>query len=166
MAWVNSEYAGELAVLSTWLVALAPWSVSVFGTGGITVVALRFLPFRLQFIFGATIANERPFLWAWEVAGFQQSPTLTLAGHLGFVAFLLITPTFLLSVYYYFEEDRITAALPADPVRILGASLGLLALCTLTATGLFVAGFPGMTLPVGSLLAGVLAALLLTAART
>lgn len=39
MVWVKSESAGELAVLSTWLVGLAPWSVSIFGEGGFTVTA-------------------------------------------------------------------------------------------------------------------------------
>ena len=27
--WVRSEYAGELAVLSTWVCGLAPWAMTV-----------------------------------------------------------------------------------------------------------------------------------------
>ncbi|GGN87826.1 MULTISPECIES: TIGR04206 family protein [Haloarcula] len=166
MAWVKSEYAGELAVLSTWLVTLAPWSASVFEAAGLTVVALRFLPFRFQFIFGAALQNERPFLWAWEVAAFQSSPELTLAGYLGFAAFVASSIPFALSLFYYFEEGRLAAALPVDPVRVFGALLALVALLTLAATVLFVRYFPGFSLPVGALVAAVLAYLLLTVDRT
>lgn len=166
MAWVKSEYAGELAVLSTWLVALAPWSASIFEVSGLTVVALRFLPFRFQFIFGATLDDERPFLWAWEVAGFQSSPELTLAGYLGFAAFVVFSVPFALSLFYYFEEDRLAAALPTDPVRLFGGLLGTVALLTVGATALFLRYFPGLTLPVGALVAAVLAFLLLTVERT
>ncbi|MFC7020933.1 MULTISPECIES: TIGR04206 family protein [Haloarcula] len=166
MAWVKSEYAGEMAVLSTWLVALAPWSVSVFQVSDLTVVALRFLPFRLQFIFGATIENERPFLWAWEVARFQTSPELTLAGTLGFAALVLFALPLTLSVYYYFEEERVGDLLPLDPVRLFGGLLGLVALATVAATALFVRFFPGVTLPVGAALSALFAYLLLTIDRT
>lgn len=166
MAWVKSEYAGEFAVISTWLVALSPWSLSVFQVSNITVVALRFLPFRLQFIFGATVENERPFLWAWEVAQFQQSPELTVAGTLGFAALALFALPFGLSIYYYFEEERIAARLPMDPVRLFGVLLGSVALTTVAATALFVRYFPGTTLPVGAAIAAVFAYLLLTIERT
>jgi uncharacterized protein (TIGR04206 family) len=166
MAWVKSEYAGELAVLATWLVALAPWSVSVFQVSSLTVVALRFLPFRFQFIFGATLENERPFLWAWEVARFQESPELTLAGTLGFAALGLFVLPFALSLYYYFEEERVGARLPLDPVRLFGILLGLVALASLGATALFARYFPGVTFPLGALLAALFAYLLLTIERT
>ncbi len=162
MTWVKSEYAGELAVLSTWLVALAPWSASVFEVSNLTVVALRFLPFRFQFIFGATLDNERPFLWAWEVARFQQSAELTLAGYAGFAAFLLFAVPFALSLFYYFEEERLTDALPVDPVALFGWLLAGVAALTLAATALFVRYFPGLTVPVGAAVAAVLAYVLLT----
>lgn len=162
MAWVKSEYAGEFAVLSTWLVTVAPWSVSVFGRDGLTVVALRFLPFRLQYIFGVQAAGERPFLWAWEVAGFQASPGLTLAGRVGFVALLVAMLPFGLSVYYYLEEERVAELLPLDPVRLFGGLLALVGVLSLGATWLFVRHFPGTTLPLGAVLAPVLAYLLLT----
>lgn len=166
MAWVKSEYAGELAVLSTWLVGLAPWSASVFGQGGLTVVALRFLPARLLYIFGAEIPNEQPLLPAWAVADFQQSAELTIAGHLGFAALVVYALGFVLSVYYYFEEERIAAALPVDPVRLFGGLLGLVGGVTMAATVLFVRYFPGTTFPIGSLFALVFAYLLLTVDRT
>lgn len=166
MAWVKSEYAGEFAVLSTWLVGLAPWSASVFTISDLSVVALRFLPFRLQYIFGATLSGERPFIWAWEVADFQQSAELTLAGRLGLAALALYAVPFGLSVVYYFEEERVAGALPVDPVRLFGGLLGLVALLSGAAGALFVTNFPGTTIPVGSVIAAVLAYLLLTVDRT
>jgi len=166
MTWVKSEYAGELSVLSTWLVGLAPWAVSVFGDSGLTVVVLRFLPFRFQFIFGARFDNEVPFLPAWAVAEFQQAPPLVLAGHLGFAALLVFLPLFLLSLYYYFAEGRLAGRLPVDPVRLFGAGLGLVGVLSLGSTVLFVRHFPGVTIPVGSAVAFLFGGLLLTVDRT
>jgi uncharacterized protein (TIGR04206 family) len=166
MAWVKSEYAGELAVLSTWLVGLAPWAVSVFGQGGLTVIALRFLPVRLLYILGAQLPNEQPLLPAWAVADFQATTELTIAGHLGFAALVVYAVPFVLSIYYYFEEERIAAALPVDPVRLFGGLLGVVGAATMAATLLFVGYFPGTTIPVGSLFALIFAYLLLTVDRT
>ncbi|WP_336338244.1 TIGR04206 family protein [Haloarcula brevis] len=166
MAWVKAEYAGEFAVLATWLVGVAPWSVSLFEADGLTVVALRFLPFRFQFIFGATLAGERPFLWAWQVAAFQDSATVALAGTLGVAALGTFLLPFGLSLYYYAAEERLEAALPVDPVRLLGGLVGLVGLLTLAASALFITSFPGVTVPVGALVALAFAYLLLTVDRT
>jgi uncharacterized protein (TIGR04206 family) len=165
MAWVKSEYAGEFAVLATWLVGLAPWSISLFEIEGVTVIGFRFLPFRFQFIFGATLPGERPFLWAWQVAGFQGSDPLSLAGTLGFAALAVFLLPLGLSLYYYAAEDRVEATLPADPVRVFGGLLGLVGVLTLAASGLFIASFPGITVPVGALVALAFAYLLLTVDR-
>jgi uncharacterized protein (TIGR04206 family) len=166
MVWVKSEYAGELAVLSTWLVGLAPWSVSTFSVSGLTVAAFRFLPFRVQYIFGGTVPGERPFLWVWDIGAFQQTPELGLAGQLGTAAFVCYLVPFWLSIYYYYEEERVAALLPVDPVRLFAGFLGLVGLLSLAASALFVRYFAGVTLPVGSVLALVLASLLATVDRT
>jgi len=167
MAWVKSEYAGELAVLLTWLVAVAPWSVTLFGGAEFTGVIFRFLPLRLQYLLGVSIPNELTFLWSWEVAGIQQGNT-ALAGHLGFAALILFALPFVLSLYYYFEEGRITDILPIDPVRLFGGVLGIVGLLTVGATALLnmSGGFVGTTIPVGSVLAVIFAYLLLTVDRT
>ena len=165
MAWVKSEYAGEFAVLATWLVGLAPWSVSLFEVEGLTVIGLRFLPFRFQFIFGATLPGERPFLWAWQVAAFQESDPLALAGTLGFAALAVFLLPLGLSIYYYAAEDRVESTFPVDPVRLFGGLLGLVGALTLAASGLFITAFPGITVPVGALVALVFAYLLLTVDR-
>ncbi|MFC6973760.1 TIGR04206 family protein [Halomicroarcula sp. GCM10025709] len=166
MVWVKSEYAGELAVLSTWLVGLAPWSISTFSVSGLTVAAFRFLPFRVQYIFGGTVPGERPFLWVWNVGAFQESAELTLAGQFGTAAFVCYLFPFWLSLYYYYEEERVTALLPVDPVGLFAGLLGLVGLLSLAASVLFVRYFAGTTIPVGSVLALVLAFLLATVDRT
>lgn len=165
MAWVKSEYAGEFAVLSTWLVGLAPWSASVFGQSGFSVFQVRFLPVRLQFIYGAQIPQEQPILPTWEIATLQQSAELSLAGQLAFGALAVYVLAFGLSLYYYFEEDRITESLPVDPVRLFGGLLGVVGVLTLIASVLYVRNSPGTTLPIGSVIAVIFAYLLLTADR-
>ncbi|MDS0258429.1 TIGR04206 family protein [Haloarcula sp. S1CR25-12] len=182
MAWVKSEYAGELAVLSTWLVAIAPWSVSLFGGGQFTGVVFRFLPFRLQYLFGISVPNELTFLWAWEAATIQQGPTTlaaylwtavveqnytVLAGLLWTVGLAVFAVAFLASVVYYVREERFAAALPLDPVRLFGGLLGLVGLLTVVGTVFLnlTGGFAGTTVPVGALFAPVLSYLLLTVDR-
>ena len=61
MVWVRSEYAGEFAVLSAWLSALLPWSVSFAQAGAFTLVVLRFPLFLFQFTLNLQLPNERPF---------------------------------------------------------------------------------------------------------
>lgn len=166
MAWVKSEYAGELSVLSTWLVAVAPWSVSVFGNGGITGVVFRFLPFRLQYLYGISIPNELNFIWAWEAMRFPEYNGL--AGTLWTVALLVFAVALAASLYYYRREAEFEDRLPIDPVRLFGGLLGVVGLLTLGGTVLLnlSGGFAGTTIPVGALVAPVLAGVLLTADMT
>ena len=166
MAWVKSEYAGELAVLSTWLVAVAPWSVSVFGDGAITGVVFRFLPFRLQYLYGISIPNELNFIWAWEAMRFPEYTGL--AGTLWTVGLVVFAVAFGASLYYYRRESEFEDRLPIDPVRLFGGLLGVIGLLTLGGTVLLnlSGGFAGTTIPVGALVAPVLAGVLLTADLT
>ncbi|WP_262176896.1 DUF7549 family protein [Haloarcula laminariae] len=183
MAWVKSEYAGELAVLSTWLVAIAPWSVSVFGNDQITGVVFRFLPFRVQYLYGITISNELNFVWAWEVVQLQAGTrdllaafeTVTLrGGYIGRTAVLwtaalaVMAVAFAASAYYYHREDEFTERVPLHPVRVFGGLLGAVGLLLLGGTALLnlPGGFAGWTIPVGALVAPVLAGVLLTADLT
>jgi len=166
MAWVKSEYAGELAVLSTWLIAVAPWSISIFGGGEITGVVFRFLPFRLQYLFGISVPNELTFIWAWEAATLQEGNT-AVAGSLWTAALAFFALAFVASIVYYLREERFAEALPVDPVRLFGGLLGLAGLGTLVGTVLLNlrGGFVGTTIPIGALVAPVLASLLLTVDR-
>jgi len=168
MAWVKSEYAGELAVLSTWLVAVAPWSVSVFGNEQITGVVFRFLPFQTMYLYGISFPNELRFLWTWQATELQQGSNAVLAGSLWTVALAVFAAALSASVYYYSQEARFTELLPLDPVRLFGVLLGLVGLLLLGGTALLNldGGFPGTTIPIGAVVAPVLAAVLLTADLT
>ena len=167
MAWVKSEYAGELAVLSTWLVAVAPWSVSIFGNGQVTGVVFRFLPFQVQYLYGITIPNELKFLWTWETTRFVEYAGL--AGLLWLVALAVSAVGVGVSAVYYHREAQFVDALPFfHPVRLFGGLLGLGGALLLGAAVLLnlEGAFPGVTVPVGALVAPVLAAVLLTADLT
>jgi uncharacterized protein (TIGR04206 family) len=111
--WARSEYAGELAVLATWLCALLPWSVTLFSPQGLTALTVRFLPLRLLYIFGAELPGERPLLFVWQVPGFVATPGETLAAEVwlaGAAAFLVPLG---LSALYYRQEEGLEASFTA-----------------------------------------------------
>lgn len=165
MAWVKSEYAGEFAVLSTWLLALLPWGVSYSTIGGLSVVGFRFLFFRVQYVFGAAIPGEKPFLWAWQVPGFEGTPELTLAARIGLAAAGVYLVPLGVSVAYYAAERRVEA-LPVDPVRLLGGLLALVAVAVSAAAAVLVRYQAGLVVPVAPAFALAFAYLLLTVDRT
>ncbi|MEF8906360.1 MAG: hypothetical protein V5A13_00735 [Haloarculaceae archaeon] len=132
--WARSEYAGELAVLSTWLCALLPWSVTLFSPQGLTALTFRFLPLRLLYIFGAELPGERPLLFIWQVPGFVATPGETLAA----VAWLAGSTAFLvplgLSLVYYLREDRVERRFTARlTFGLVTASAGLVLAAALAA---------------------------------
>jgi uncharacterized protein (TIGR04206 family) len=168
MAWVKSEYAPELAVLSTWLVALLPWSGAVLpievAGRQVTVVVIRFLYFRLQYIFGISFGRqERPFLWVLEAPAFNQ--TLTTASWVWVAGAALSLAPLALSVSYYLDEGGHEAWVPVDAVRLQGALLTALGIVLGVSTILFWDRQP-ITIPVGTLLTLVFGYLLLTVDRT
>ena len=57
--WVRSEYAGELAVLSAWLCALLPWSVSYATPGDVEVFRIHFPYLLFQFVPGVDLGQGR-----------------------------------------------------------------------------------------------------------
>ncbi|MFB6074213.1 MAG: TIGR04206 family protein [Haloarculaceae archaeon] len=154
MALVDSEYAGEFAVLATWVAGLLPWSVSLLRTGQFTVVAIRFLPVRAQYIFGAGFGPlERPFLWTWDVPGFLHgsgtgTAWLRAGAWLAVAALAVYLVALAASVAFYVAEDRLTG-LPVHPVRFLGASLLAVGLLVTVAGLLFLRYRTGVGLPVG-----------------
>ena len=131
--WARSEYAGELAVLSTWLCALLPWSVTMFSPQGITALTFRFLPLRLLYILGAELPGERPLLFVWQVPGFVATPGETLAATAwlaGSVAFLAPLG---LSIAYYLREARLEREFtPRLTFGLVAASAGLVLAAALT----------------------------------
>jgi uncharacterized protein (TIGR04206 family) len=168
MAWVKSEYAAELAVLSTWLVALLPWSGALvpiqFGGRDVTVVVIRFLYFRLQYIFGISLGNqEQVWLWVFDAPTFTQ--TAPIANWTWVVGAALSLLPLALSLLYYVGEERLEGALPMDPVRLQGGLLALLGIALGLSTALFWTG-QMYTLPIGTLFALGFGYLLLTVDRT
>lgn len=167
--WVKSEYAGEVAVLSTWLCALLPWSVSVFqetfgSAGTVNAVWLRFLPGRFLYVFGAIERSGSPWNWVWEVPGFVASRGETIAGYVwvaGTVVFLLALA---LSIAYYLDEARVESW-RLDPVRTLGGLLVASGVLLLVASGLLVSEQAGTTVPVGTVVQLGLGVSLLRAER-
>jgi uncharacterized protein (TIGR04206 family) len=163
MVWVRSEYAGELAVVSAWLSALLPWSVTVidreFG-----VLAIRFVFFRLQYIYRLELPNEQPFLWVFAAPAFEGTPGLTQASLVWLAGAVVVAVALVLSVAYYVDEERIEG-LPVDPVRLMGGLLALGALVHTASLALFWRYQLGLTVPVGLVVMWLLAGTLLRVER-
>ncbi|MEF8784508.1 MAG: TIGR04206 family protein [Haloarculaceae archaeon] len=167
--WVKSEYAGEVAVLSTWLCALLPWSVSVFresfgSAGTVNAVWLRFLPGRFLYVFGAIERSGSPWNWVWEVPGFVASRGETIAGYVWAVGTVVFLLALALSIAYYLDEARVESW-RFDPVRTLGGLLVASGALLLVASGLLFAEQSGTTVPVGTVVQLGLGAALLRAER-
>lgn len=169
MAWVKSEYAGELAVLATWIVALLPWSVSSlsirFLDRPVQVVVVRFVYVRFQYIFGISFGDqERILLWFFDAPAYNP-PELSLGSWLWVLGALVFTVPLALSVVYYLAEARLEERLPVDPVRLQG---GLLAVAGAVLTAAAVAVWTGQqtTIPIGGPFALLFGYLLLTVDRT
>jgi uncharacterized protein (TIGR04206 family) len=165
MVWVRSEYAGEFAVLSAWLSALLPWSVSFAQAGPFTLVVLRFPLFLFQFTLNLQLPNEQPFQTvvgavALESGAVGRAYTVWLVGAGVFVLALA------LSVVYYAFDERLEARSPIDPVRLMAVLLLATGLVLGLSTALLFASFAGGAIPVGVVFLLVLGYLLLVVERT
>jgi uncharacterized protein (TIGR04206 family) len=170
MAWVRSEYAGELAVVFTWLSALLPWSVSGVRFSGlgptVTVVNVRFLFFQFHYLFGVAF-DEQPLgqlvQLVYEIPAFVPD-NQRLEGQIWLAAAAVYLVVLLLSVLFYAREDAVAERSPVDPVRFFGAALGLVAVLLAVSSALFFV-HQG-TVPVGTVLVGAFAVTLLRVDRT
>lgn len=183
--WVRSEYAGELAVLSAWLSALLPWNVtySRFGDLGSTLF-VRFPFLQVQFTwlpkvrvdgevqsFRQTGVEVVGGVWVADpitAAAFPEGVGLNVvwASTTWAIGAAVIGLAVLLSLAMYAREDEVEARMPVDPVRTMGALLGVGALVLTVATVLvFRSDLPGIPIPVGTLLLWVFAVTLLTVDR-
>lgn len=161
--WVRSEYAGELAVLSTWLCGLAPWAVTWIAREEATGYFFWFHAINLLFTPGIDIPGSRP-LWAW---GFLDFPVYTGETYVTYL-WLAGTAVFLVglsfSIAYYLDEEQIQS-LPVDPVRTLGGLLLASGLLLAGAYALLVQNHLGTTLPVGIVFQLLLGSVLLRTER-
>jgi len=168
--WVRSEYAGELAVLSTWLTAFLPWSVSYIsrseGDLQFTVVNVRFVLFNIHYLFGIRIGQQR-FRDLFQL--FFQTPAYfpdnqTQESWLWVAAAVFFLAMLALSIAYYAREDWLIEHSPVDPVRLFGGAFAVLGTAFGVATVMF---YPHqLTVPVGTLLMWVFAVMLLRVERT
>jgi len=164
MVSLRTKYAGELAVLLTWGSALLPWSVSFASRGGVSLVVVRWQVFLVQFIFGARLPGEAPFQTlptavARQTGGVAEAYLVWAAGAVVF------SVAFALSVAYYAREERVEAALPVHPVRVLGGLLLATGVVLGVATALLAMRYPGGALPLGVLFVLVFGVILLRVER-
>ncbi|MFB6090053.1 MAG: hypothetical protein ABEJ97_03255 [Halobellus sp.] len=166
MVWVRSEYAGELAVVSTWLAALVPWNVTYSSdVSGGAVLFVRFPFFQVRYAFGVPLARRVAVSDPLSAVAFQSGQTIQVAYQAWTLGAGILAVGVLVAVAYYLDEERVESG-PVDPVRFLGAVLGLSGLVLAAATYLLVTrGFPGIPLPVGVVFLLVLGGVLLTVER-
>lgn len=163
--WVRSEYAGELAVLSAWLAALLPWSVSFVRALGGGLLVVRFPLFEVRYGIGLPLARAVEVSGPVAAARLQQGTASAAGYRLWIPGAVVVGLALALSVVYYRREERLEAG-PLDPVRAMGLLLLGGSLVFAGTTFLLASGFPGATLPVGVPLTLALALALLVADRT
>ena len=167
MVWVQQEHAGALAVVSAWLAALLPWNVTYSSAGGPWVLFVRFPFFEFQYTSGLGPDVDGAALRS--VVGAVQlraGEGLELATQIWGLAALVMLAALVLSVIYYTDQHRLEAG-RIHPVRLMGGLLGLSTVLFAVAT-VFVStgGFGGTPIPVGVVLLGLLAGVLLRAELT
>lgn len=161
MAWVNSEYAEEFAVVAAWVSAAAPWSVSValgeIEGGSLLQVHFPFL--LVRYLFGVDLPAPNPLvLLPWEAVEFYAAAPGPLPFAFWTVGAAVLALAVLLSAAMYLFEDRLDDA-PGDPVWVMGVLLAVSALSFTAASLVFQFGapveavastpFPGVLVPVG-----------------
>lgn len=166
MAWVRSEYAGELAVVSAWLSTLLPWTVSVTSQEGVSFVVIRFPFFLVQFLFGLDLgAAEQPFQTVLAMQSVASNPTNAQAYAAWLGAAAVLGAALVLSVAYYANEERLEGGV-VDPVRLMGVLLLAAGLLLVASTVLLWQGYFGTTVPLGALIVTALGGALLRVERT
>ncbi len=167
MVWVQQEHAGALAVVSAWLAALLPWNVTYSSAGGPWVLFVRFPLFEFQYTSGLGAAVDGAALRS--VLGAVQLRTgdgLEVATQIWALGALVVLAALGLSVVYYTNEARLEAS-RIHPVRLMGGLLGLATVLFGIATGfVWTGGFGGIPIPVGVVVLGLLASVLLRAELT
>jgi len=165
--WVRSEYAGELAVLSAWLCALLPWSVSYASDGGVRLVRIHFLYLYFQFAPGSGLAQLLDTtVLATDAARVAGNRSATFGYRLWVLGAVAFTVALAGSLAYYRLDARLEERSPVDPVRAMGGLLGASGLLLAAATYFVHVGTRGFTVPVGVLFMVVLGGSLLVVERT
>ncbi len=192
MAWVKAEYAGELAVVAAWIAALTPWSLTFNPNAplGSYLFVARFPLGELQVripteitadgtVVGradAVLAETYP---GFEIIGpvfvtdpvraaaFYSQPALVRGSVVWAVGAVVVLVALGLSIWLYRDESGVRDRLPFDEVRTMGVLLGLVALLFVIATAFYVQARAtvGIPVPIGVLVVGLLAVVLLRVDR-
>lgn len=184
MAWVKAEYAGELAVVSAWIAALTPWSLTLQpnAPAGSWMFMARFPLFEVQIrlptVFregGEVIGSAAPalaesypgfgLLWGAFVTNpvsatlFYEEQSLVLGSAAWAAGALVVLLAVALSLWLYRDEATVQERLAVDEVRAMGVLLAVSAVCFAVATvGYFQArALVGIPLPIGVVVVGALA---------
>jgi uncharacterized protein (TIGR04206 family) len=165
--WVRSEYAGELAVLLTWLSAFIPWNVSyASSTGDAALLFVRFPLVQVRYSFGVPLASGVAVADPLSALAFQTGSPIAVAYRVWAVGAGVFAVAVLGSVVYYRAEEW-ADSWPVDPVRLLGALLLTAGVSFAGATYLlFSRGFSALPIPVGVVFLLLFGGLLLTVDRT
>lgn len=166
MTWVRAEYAGALAVVSTWLAALVPWNLTYStGVSGGAVLFVRFPFFQIRYAFGVPLARRVAVSDPLSAVAFQAGQSIQVAYQVWAVGAGVLGVAVAVAIVYYRYEDAVESG-PVDPVRLLGGLLGLSGVVLGVSTFLLATrGFPGIPIPIGVVLLLVLGGILLTVDR-
>lgn len=165
MVWVQQKHAGALAVVSAWIAALLPWNITYSSVDGLWMLFIRFPLFEFQTGFapdfdGPVVRSVIGAFYVWTGEGLEPATRLWGLGT------LVICAALVLSVVYYTNEERLEAG-RIHPVRLMGGLLGLAAgLFGLATYFVWTGGFGGVPIPLGVILLGLLAGVLLRAELT
>jgi len=151
--WVRSEYAGELAVLSTWLCGLAPWALTVGRVDQLdtTVWIFWFHIRRFLFLPGIELGGDGVPSWVWQFAEQPLYSGDSYVGLLWIVGTLVFLAALGFSVLYYCNEEEVEQS-QLDPVHVLGALLLISGMLFALVVGALWQNHPGTTVPLGVVL--------------
>ncbi|WP_435067075.1 DUF7549 family protein [Haloplanus sp. C73] len=164
--WVRSEYAGELAVLLTWLSAFIPWNVSFASQSGASLLFVRFPLVQVRYVFGIPVARGVAVSDPLSAIAFQSGQSIELAYQVWAGGSAVFAVALLVSALYYWNEAW-AESWPVDPVRLLGVLLGATGVVFAGATYLLLSrGFGGLPIPLGVVFLLLFGGVLLTVERT
>lgn len=161
--WVRSEYAGELAVLMTWLCGLTPWAITWISDGDFNGIFFWFHPVNFLFTPGIELPGERP-LWVWEFLGFAVFQNEVFVTYFWLLGTMLFGSAFVFSLVYYLDESRVES-LRIDPIRVLGILLFASGISLGVAFSVLWQNHAGLTIPIGVVIQLAFGAILLKTER-
>lgn len=164
--WVNPEYSREFAVLSAWLSLLLPWSLTygqLGGSGSGTIFQMRFPYVMVQYVSGVPFVEAFQLRFAHRLMALEagNNEGLVIAFGLWFVASLVLTVAFALSLLLYAEADVLDDYGEMAPVRAMGVLLLIVAVVATAADVYLWNHMPGRQIPVFTLFYYVFAVVLL-----